>query len=46
MFEEKEYNNFDMCIDNYKGMIISTNQNTLYSDNLLFQITECDPLNL
>ena len=34
-----------MCIDNYEGMIISTNQNVLHTDNLLFQITECDPLN-
>ena len=38
-------NNFDYCIDDYEGMVISSNLNTLISESLLFQISECDPMN-
>ena len=35
-FEEIPENNFDYCIDDYKGMIIKNNINSLISDSLLF----------
>ena len=45
-FEKNPKKNFDHCIENYQGMIVASNQDTLISDNLLFQITECNPFNL
>ena len=44
-FEAVDENNYDLCIDNYEGMIVTNSQNNLISDNLLFMIKECDPLN-
>jgi hypothetical protein len=44
-FEAIPEDNYDQCIDNYEGMIITNSQNNLISDNLLFMIKECDPRN-
>ena len=40
--EENEQNNFHYCIDNYEGMVITSNYNTLTSSNLALRIYECD----
>ena len=44
-FEAVDEDNYDLCIDNYERMIVTNSQNYLISDNLLFMIKECDPLN-
>ena len=44
-FEEIAEHNFDHCVDNYDGMVVSNNINQLINDNLLFEIKSCDPNN-
>ena len=45
-FLGKSNKNFDNCIDDYEGMIIKNTKDNLISDSFLFEISECDPLNL
>ena len=34
-FEENESKNFDHCIDDYEGMVVSNNQDNMIGDSLL-----------
>ncbi len=44
-FEDNQTRNFDHCIDDYEGMVVTNNQDNSIGDSLLFKITKCDPLN-